>query len=417
MVRKYDLVVYGATGFTGATTSEYIAGLRDKDLRWAVAGRSEAKLAKLKQELIKIDESLENLDVIVADASEPASLDAFLQHTTVVLSTVGPYIKYGTPLVEACIRNKTHYVDITGEYTWIKQLIDKFHVQAQESEVMIVPTCGFDSVPSDLGAFMQVPLVVDYMHKHHKIDTTDVKYSVVDIVGGVSGGTLQTMVEQLSDSSLQPTSHVDKYLLASERGIDKARVPKFYRDTDFPRWQAFFVMSVINEKVVQRSWSLYTQRRQSYGRLFTYHESMSFPWIGAFLVTAMIYCTPVLTLLLKFQFFKRFAKWALPQGGAGPSREQRAKGHFEAHVIAQGETEPYDSPVRVRGIVKGFSDPGYSDTCVMLAEAALSIVKNHDYLPGKQGGILTPASAFGNILIDRLNASGRMSFTAETMTD
>ncbi|ORX62791.1 saccharopine dehydrogenase [Hesseltinella vesiculosa] len=412
MSRKYDLVVYGAAGFTGATTCEYIAELKDKDLSWAIAGRSQAKLNKVKNDLIKIDPALETLDILLADSSQPESLDAFLKDTKVVISTVGPFLKYGTPLVEACIRHNTHYVDITGEYNWMKQLIDRYHTSAQANQTMIVPACGFDSVPSDIGVFM----TVDYLRNHHNLDTANVKFSLVDVVGGVSGGTLQTMTEALADTSITVKQNVDPYLLAQQRGIDKASIPTMYRDRDFPGWQAFFIMAVTNEKVVRRSWSLYAERQQSYGRLFTYKETMSFSWLPAFLITAFVYLTPVAAVLLRFKWFKKIAqKYIVPSGGTGPTREQRAKGRFEAHIIAEAETEPYDAPVRARGIVRGFSDPGYSDTCVMLTQAALSIAKDHDRLPGKQGGILTPASAFGHVLIDRLNASRRMQLEVATL--
>ncbi|KAI8332624.1 saccharopine dehydrogenase [Chlamydoabsidia padenii] len=406
--RKYDLVVYGASGFTGELTCEYIIEQKDKDLKWALAGRSLAKLEKVKERLVKIDESIKDIDLIVADSSNPESLDAFLCDTKVVISTVGPFIHHGTPLVEACLRQKTHYVDITGEYNWIKILIDKYHEQAQNDGVMIVPACGFDSVPSDLGTFM----VTDYLRRQHNLDTADVKLSLVKVQGRPSGGTIQTLVQSLGDKSLSSTANFDPYLLATQKGQDKPYIPWISKDYDFGgKWQSFFIMSVVNEKVVRRSWSLYADRGQTYGKLFKYRESMTMPFIPAFFLTSILLTMmPVVSVLFKFAPIRRLAEKLLPSGGTGPDREQRAKGHFEFQLVATGETEPYDPTVRVRGIVKGFRDPGYGDTCRMVAESALSIVKNHDSLPGKQGGILTPASAFGQVLIDRLTHEGGMVF-------
>ncbi|KAI8096624.1 saccharopine dehydrogenase [Halteromyces radiatus] len=407
--RKYDLVVYGATGFTGELTCEYIIEQKYKDLKWAIAGRSLAKLEKTKQNLIKLDESIKDIDLIIADASNPESLDAFLAQTKVVLSTVGPFIKYGTPLVEACLRQKTHYVDITGEYNWIKSVIEKYHEKAQQENILIIPACGFDSVPSDLGTFM----VVDYLARQHQLHTAEVKTSLVKVKGRPSGGTIQTLIESLSDKSLSSTENLDPYLLSPHKGQDKPYIPWMYKDYDFGgKWQAFFIMSVINEKIVRRSWSLYTDRPgQSYGKLFKYRESMTLPFLPAFLLTSVLLTMmPIATILLKFAPFRRFAQNILPAGGTGPNREERAKGHFQFELIGTGETEPYDPPVRVRGVVKGFSDPGYGDTCRMVAESALSIVYSLDSLPGKQGGVLTPATGLGKVLIDRLTTNGGMVF-------
>ncbi|CAO3625343.1 unnamed protein product [Cunninghamella blakesleeana] len=406
--RKYDIVVYGATGFTGELTCEYLLEIKDKSLKWAMAGRSLSKLEKVRENLSKTDEAAKDLDLIVADASKPETLDAFLKDTTVVLSTVGPFALYGTPLVEACLRQKTHYVDTTGEYNWIYHIINQFHEKAKQENIMIVPTCGFDSVPSDLGTFM----VVDYIKRKHNLSTAEVKGSYVDVVGGASGGTLQTTITSLADKSLTKDQSFDPYLLASERGIAKPYLPSLHKDHDFyKKWQTFFVMSVINEKVVHRSWSLQNERGQGYGRLFKYREYMALSFIKAFLVTSFFFATmPLGPILFKIGWIYRAAQKLLPSAGTGPSLEQRMKGKFELQIVATAETEPYDSPVRARGYVKAFGDPGYRETCRMVAESALCIVRNLDSLPGKEGGILTPATAFGQVLIDRLTATGGMIF-------
>ncbi|KAG0164967.1 hypothetical protein DFQ28_009832 [Apophysomyces sp. BC1034] len=410
--RKYDLVVFGASGFTGALTCEYLVEVGDKTLKWAIAGRSLSKLEKVKESLVKMDESAKELDILIADSSNPESLDSVVRDTRVVISTVGPFIKYGTPLVEACMRQKTHYVDITGEYAWIKQIIDRFHEEAKQNHVLIVPACGFDSVPSDLGTFM----VAQYMKSKHKLHVADVKLSVTDARGGVSGGTIQSALGAMAGRSISLKRSLDPYLLASQKGIDKSSFPMMRRDHDFGRgkWQAFFIMSIVNEKVVRRSWSLAAERGESYGRLFRYKETMSMSFIPAFLLTAaLLTVIPLASILFKIPLFYRLAQKCLPGSGAGPTREQRAKGRFEMQIVANAEAEPYDEPVRVRGTVKGFRDPGYGDTCRMVAESALSIVKSLDQLPGKEGGVLTPATAFGDVLLQRLRKDGGMVFEVQ----
>jgi short subunit dehydrogenase-like uncharacterized protein len=331
-----------------------------------------------------------------------------LSQTRVVISTVGPFIKYGTPLVEACIRQKTHYVDITGEYSWIKRIIDTCDDQAKANQVMIVPTCGFDSVPSDMGVYM----LSEYMHNTHHLDLSTVKMSLTKLVGGYSGGTVQSSIEALTDRYLSTQDQMDPYLLATRRGIDKPSLPTFKRDFDFGnQWQAFFIMSVVNERVVRRSWSIWTDRGKSYGSLFSYKESMTFKFLPALVLTTLLYTVvPLAALMFKVPWIREKAQAALPGSGAGPDAEQRAKGRFTIEFVGTAENEPYDEPVRVRGTVQGFRDPGYGDTCRMVVESALCIVKNLKDLPGKEGGILTPSTAFGNVLLERLTMNQGMVF-------
>lgn len=322
-------------------------------------------------------------------------------------------MKYGTPLVEACIRQGTHYVDITGEFPWIKKMIDQFDEEAKAKKVMIVPTCGFDSVPSDLGVYM----LSEYMHSKHHLDLANVKMSLVKVRGGYSGGTIQSCLDIMVGSGMSAKELANPYLLSTRTGVDKAALPTLKRDHDFAgKWQAFFIMSAVNEKVVRRSWSIWADRGKSYGNTFSYKESMSFKFLPAFILTSFLYTVvPLAALLFKIPFIFEKTKAMLPGSGDGPDAEQRSKGMFEIQFIGTAETEPYDDALRVRGTVKGFRDPGYGDTCRMVAESALSIVKSLNELPGKDGGILTPATAFGNVLLERLTHNGGMVFEVEDM--
>lgn len=351
--------------------------------------------------------------MLIADSTQPESLDSVLTQTRVVISTVGPFAKYGTPLVEACIRQGTHYVDTTGEYNWIKKIIDQFDTAAKEKKVMIVPTCGFDSVPSDLGVFM----ISDYMHKKHHLDVSTVKNSLMNAVGGYSGGTILSLLGVLGDKDLNGKDQLNPYLLSTRQGIDKPRVPTLKRDHDFGnKWQAFFLMAPINEKVVRRSWSIWSDRGEGYGKLFSYKETMALPFFPALVLTTLLYTVvPIFALLFKVPFFAENITKCLAKPGDGPSAEKRAKGNFEFQLVGTAENEPYDEPVRVRGTIRGFRDPGYGDTCRMVAESALSIVKSLNELPGKEGGILTPSTAFGNVLLDRLRHNQGMVFEVEDM--
>lgn len=260
-------------------------------------------------------------------------------------------MKYGTPLVEACIRQKTHYVDTTGEHPWIKRIIDTLDDKAKENKVVIVPTCGFDSVPSDLGVYM----LSEYVHQKHNLDLASVKMSVTKIVGAASGGTIQSSIGVMMDPNTTRQQQMDPYLLATHRGVDKPSLPTMKRDHDFGNtWQSFFVMSAINEKVVRRSWSIWADRGKSYGNLFSYKETSSTSFLKAFLITSFLYTVfPIFGMLLKVPFLREKIINALPGSGDGPSAEARAKGHFDIEFVGTAESEPYDEPVRVRGIVKG----------------------------------------------------------------
>ncbi|CAO3656667.1 unnamed protein product [Mucor hiemalis] len=411
--RKYDIVVFGATGFTGELTCEYLAEIKDDTLSWAIAGRNLGKLEQVRDRLGNLNPSLKDLDLLIADSSQPETLDAVLSQTRVVISTVGPFMKYGTPLVEACIRQGTHYVDITGEFPWIKKIIESCDDEAKAKKVMIVPTCGFDSVPSDLGVYM----LSEHMHTKHGLDLADVKMSLTKVRGGVSGGTIQSSIAIMAESGLSPKELSNPYLLATRTGVDKASLPTLRRDHDFGgKWQAYFMMAAVNEKVVHRSASIWADRGHNYGNLFTYKETMTFPFLPAFLLTSFLYTViPLAALLFKVPFIYEKTKNLLPSSGDGPDAEKRAKGMFDIEIVGTAENEPYDDALRARATVKGFRDPGYGDTCRMVAESALCIVKSLNELPGKEGGILTPATAFGHVLLERLRHNGGMVFEVEDM--
>ncbi|KAG0333121.1 hypothetical protein BG004_000966 [Podila humilis] len=399
--REFDIVVYGATGFTGLRTCQYLARTYPQDVRWAIAGRSVPKLEEVRQKLVAINPSLTTLPILQADAADMASLEAMCAKTKVVITTVGPFLAYGVPLVEAC------------------KIIHKFHEEARQKKVVVVPCCGFDSVPSDIGT----KLVVDFLKKEYNVDTKTVKMSVTKMRGGASGGTLASvcgileskeeggMSEMANQNQLVPQAVSDK--------VPKAKVsmPTVFYDHDFQKWQAYFFMSSTNEKIVKRSHGLELEADGTgYGPQFSYSESMSCP--GLFSATLATVGMGIGGAALGVGPIRRLIqKHVLPAPGTGPSDEAIAKAYFTIQVVGEAEkpenvvgaSDNADhGTIRAMAVVSG-GDPGYSETCRYLVESAMCLVRDEARLRDENkvtGGVLTPATAFGQVLIGRLRDQG-----------
>jgi short subunit dehydrogenase-like uncharacterized protein len=411
MNRDYDIVLFGATGFTGKLVAEYLAHAAPKNLKWAIAGRNRDKLEAVKKELVAMDASLASLPVLVADGHDEASLDALVPKTRVVCTTVGPFAMHGRKLAQSCAKNGTHYCDITGEVPFIRASIDDNHERAKETKARIVHCCGFDSIPFDLGVHM--------LWDRAKKDSPAARLAWAKgfagkTKGSFSGGTVASMLSLMEDAARDPDV---RRLLGNPYGLDpdprRARREKpdspdqrgVRYDRDLGRWTAPFVMSAVNTRVVRRSNALLDC---AYGKDFRYSESMSFPkgtkgLVGASMVTgglgafvAAAAFAPTRELLVKK---------VLPKPGEGPSKEARDAGYFEVHLIA--ETEPNESAKKERysGKVVGTSDPGYGETAKMLGESALCLALDDEKLEPRYG-VLTPASAMGMRLVERLRAAG-----------
>ncbi|KAG0261880.1 hypothetical protein BG011_000577 [Mortierella polycephala] len=364
--REFDLVLYGASGFTGLRTCQYIARTYKQGVRWAIAGRSIPKLEQVREKLVAIDPSLSNLELIKADASNTESLEAMTARTKVVISTVGPFLQYGEPLVAACIKTGTHYIDSTGETPFVYNIIRKYHDEARNKNIILVPQCGFDSVPSELGT----KLVVDFLRKEYNLPTKSAKLTVTKLRGAASGGTFASLMGILDAKEGGISAMVDQNQLvpedvASKVAPAKISMPTFYYDYDFKQWQMYFIMSSSNEKMVKRSHGLAIESDGS-------------------------------------------------DLSAGPSDESIAKGHFTIKVVGESslpENVPGDStqdagPVKAVAVIQG-TEPGYSETCRYLVEGAMCLVQDEDRVRSENkitGGVLTPAFAFGQILVDRLRS-------------
>lgn len=399
MARDLDIVLWGATGYTGRLVADRLAA-EPAGLRWAIAGRDRAKLEQVRSELGRAD-----LPILVGDASDAASLDAIAQRTKVVCSTVGPYAKYGSELVGACARAGTSYCDLTGEPHWIRRMIDAHHDEAKASGARIVHCCGFDSIPSDLGTWMLYRAMRERGHALGRVDAFFGESS-----GRWSGGTMASMLNAIDEARrdrevrktvLDPYGLDPRPRVGGPDGPDPRGV-RFERRLGL--WTAPFMMAAINSRVVRRSNAVLGY---PYGREFRYTEQMSLPRGVKGLVAATGVTAALGGFVAASQVapLRRVIERRLPQPGEGPTPEQRARGHFVVRLLAESE----DGSVKLRGRVEDRRDPGYGSTSVMLSQAALCLAR--DPLTS-EGGVLTPASAMGDALLARLRAAG-MTFLVE----
>ena len=404
--RKFDIVVFGASGFTGRLVVDYMRQQYppSSGLRWAVAGRSREKLASV---LAEIGIATNSLPILIANSDDLQSLDAIAADTRVVLTTVGPYAKYGSPLVDACVRHGTDYCDLAGEVQWMRKMIDRHQRDAEKSGARIVHSCGFDSIPSDIG--------VHYLQKNslelHGAPCRQVSLLVKALRGGASGGTIASLLNALEegkrDRSVARTM-VDPYSLNPEGlrdgpdGRDQTGI-SFNRDLGV--WTMPFVMGAINMRIVRRSNALLDFK---YGKEFSYNEAtitgtgaggwvksaLGTAGLGGFMLASSIEWT-------RQHLVRRF----LPKPGEGPDEHERENGFF--NLILVGTTEAGE---RIQVRVKGDRDPGYGSTSKMLSESAVCLARDHLDV---SGGFWTPASAMGDHLLNRLQANAGLSFELE----
>jgi short subunit dehydrogenase-like uncharacterized protein len=403
--RPFDVIVFGATSFVGQILCRYLLdqfGL-DGELRWAAAGRSQEKLKQLRKSLGK---PAAKLPLLTADAADEASLRELCSQGRVIVSTVGPYALYGEPLVKVCAATGTDYCDLTGEVHWIRRMITRYEDAARTSGARIVHCCGFDSIPSDLGVFF---LQRESLRRFGR-PSERVTMRVRTMRGGFSGGTVASMMAFIKEAAGNPALRkeiANPYSLCPEGYRPATRQPSISGpqfDADFGAWIAPFVMSAVNTRIVQRSNALL---EQAYGQDFTYGEAVLAgkgvkgrlaatgiaAGLGGFMLAAAI--PPSRWVLEKF---------VLPGAGEGPSPEAREKGRFDLrfHGRTAGGQELWVK-------VTGDRDPGYGSTAKMLGQAAacLSLDVGRS---GKPGGFWTPATIFGERLIDRLQAHSGLTF-------
>jgi short subunit dehydrogenase-like uncharacterized protein len=405
--RPLDVALFGATGFTGKLVAKYLAENAPEGTRIGLAGRSEEKLGGVRSEL---PSRASDWPLVVADKSDPASLEKLAEGTRVVVTTAGPYAKGGLGLVEACANAGTHYADLAGEVLFIRDSIDAYDAVARKSGARIVHASGFDSIPSDLG----VLVLREKVREDGAGELEDTTYMVVGLRGSMSGGTLDSLLGQLEEGKGdrdRARISADPYALSPDRSAepdlgDEADLRGVKRDPEIGAWLAPFMMAPINTRVVRRSNAL---QDWDYGRRFRYREVMGFrsgPAAPA-MATAVTAGMGGMMAGLSFGPTRSLLTKVLPSAGEGPSEKMQESGYYkiEIHTRTSGGA-------RYRCTVTGQGDPGYKATSGLIGESGLCLALDGDKLPDR-AGILTPATAMGMPLVERLRAAGGYTFDAE----
>ncbi|PPQ99762.1 hypothetical protein CVT24_009665 [Panaeolus cyanescens] len=430
MSEKVDILVLGATGFTGRLITRYLANHPQKaHFTLALGARTASKLKAVVEEYGLQD----SVKLISVDVTNPQDVENAVKQTKVVINTVGPYWSWGTPVVRACVRNSVHYVDLTGETAWVKQIIREFDFFATKTGSIIVPSCGFDSIPSDISAH----LANKTLRALQLYPGTSTSSQLMK--GGVSGGTLSSMftifekvpIRLLKESSMP-------FSLSPFIGIIRPEFKAIYKLPILGEKTLVggpFVMAPTNKHVVQRTWGLLEygarEKRTKEAELLRYGPDFSY---DEFSQTKTVVSALVLTTALIIGFgalvispIRAILKKVLPQPGEGPSESVMENGFLKLTNITSAASSP---DVQAKTVIRGKGDPGYSLTAVMIAESALCFIlppvseaqnlkpagQNnmvHALPPlARQGGILTPMVAFGDTLIKRLEDTGKFTFSS-----
>lgn len=374
--KEIDIVIYGATGFTGQLVAEYFAeNVNYSMVKWAIAGRNETKLLQLKDKLITLQAHLKDLKIIIADTDDETSLEKMAQSTKIVITTVGPYLLHGEPIVKACVEAGTHCLDLSGEPEYVQHIYKHYNFPAERSGALIINSCGFDSVPADLGTFYTAQLL-------GKDDNKCIQ-TYVTAQGTISGGTLISamgILEKFKEDMLwEPT-----YKFGNQD------TPVIHFNQDIKKWGV--PMPVVDPEIVKRS-----SREQSevYGENFSYAQ-----YVGTsnpFSAGGIVLGAGALIVASKIEPLKnQILRWR--QSGEGPTDSERAQGQFKLYFVGTNSNK------KVLTTVSG-GDPGYTETSKMISEAALTILENYQEFKGK-GGVKTPAGILGNLYLKRLQAKG-----------
>ena len=405
--KEFDVVLMGATGYTGKLVAEYLYNnyKADSNLKWAMAARNREKLEKVRSEVAD-----ESIPIIIADSANEASLIELVNRTKVVCTTVGPYAKYGSLLVEVCVEQGAHYCDLTGEVPWMVEMINLYHDRASSKKLKIVHNCGFDSIPSDMG--------VHFMQQQAKEKTgsyaKSIDMRVKAFAGGLSGGTYASLSEVMADARADKAVYgilTNPYSLnpdGEQYGPDQKDLQAVVFDEVSQSWNYPFVMAGINTKVVRRSNALLDY---PYGKEFRYSESSMTGkgFSNRLKATSAAASLGMLMLAKPGSFIKKIVDKKLPKPGEGPTKKEREEGFYNLRFYTQ-----LNDDSRVVGKVTGDMDPGYGSTSKMLAECAIALAK--DELP-ETYGLITPAVAMGDALLKRLIDNAGLTFTYDINTE
>ncbi|WP_417547966.1 saccharopine dehydrogenase family protein [Marinobacter segnicrescens] len=418
METPFDIVLFGATSFVGKILTRRMAerhgfgdgkdsqGNEGKPVRWAIAGRSKAKLDRLKDEL---GPAAVNLPMLIADAGDADSLNAMCEQTRVVVSTVGPYALHGEPLVRACVETGTDYCDLTGEVQWIRRMIQLYEERAKVTGARIVHCCGFDSIPSDMGVwYLQQEAISRFGQPCQRV-----KMRVKAAKGGLSGGTVASLMNVIKEAASNKALRkelANPFSLCPPDHRSVTRQPSVKAaefDHDLESWVAPFLMAAINTRVVHRSNALLDA---CYGTEFQYDEAMmtgrGLKGRGRALAVAGAMGGFALATAIKPTRWA-LERFVLPEPGEGPDQAAQQKGFYDLRFI--GTTEGGES-LTVK--VTGQGDPGYGSTSRMLAQAAECLA--FDVAEDAVGGFWTPSSLMDGDLLKRLQANAKVTFEVLT---
>ena len=403
--KKYDIVIWGATGFTGRLVAEYFSTHFNKSgLRWALAARNEQKLDAIIKR-IKFNDEIPAK--IIANIQDTDSIDYMTSSTKVIISTVGPYAKYGTTLIKSCIKNNTDYCDLAGESQWIRKMIDEYHEKAEANGTRIIMSCGFDSVPSDLG--------VQLLNKHakdiHGENCSSIKMLVRAIKGSASGGTIASilnLIDEVGNDRSILKKIANPYALnpkGERQGPDKREQQNHLYNKELKVWTGPFIMAAINTRIVRRTNAILDY---PYGKQFSYDEATisGSGLIGYLKAIGSVIGIKIFTILAAVPLLRKiFLDPRIPKQGEGPNKNERESGYFNLIMIGK---LPNNKKLKLR--IKGDRDPGYGSTSKMLSECALCLLNDNIDVPG---GIWTPASALGEKLLKRMQDNAGLSFEFE----
>ncbi|KIY53232.1 hypothetical protein FISHEDRAFT_63417 [Fistulina hepatica ATCC 64428] len=421
MAEVYDIVVLGATGFTGRLITRYLAGhpeYKAQAFTLAIAGRSEDKL----KSLVASESLPDAVGVLAVDVTNSKSLEVVVQQAKVVLTCIGPYWRWGTPVVEACVKYGKQYVDISGEPYWTSEIIDKFHDAAVANGATVVPCCGLDCVPSDVVAFLGNKTLKEAVPNINIAQSC----SSWKMLSGISGGSLATMLTAVTEVPSNTLSLSTKpYALSPVEGLAYQQNRLVYTLPHIKPsiYGSFFIIGGSNRTIVERTWGLHEalegdeRSRLRYGPNFVYEESQRASSRLSAALTSWVMDLAMYAVKLRVVRWL-ISKW-LPQPGEGPSEEALQNGYLDVLniTVSENDTDQSAPSLCAKTVVRSHGD-GYVATAVLASESALCLL-HKEKLPrlGQRGGVLTTMSAFGDILIDRLRASGRMEIESSLLED
>ena len=364
--KKYDIIVYGASGFTGKLICDYLYHHHDsKNLKWAIAGRNKSKLSSISKKY--------NIDLFVANSFDMDSLNLITAETKLIISVVGPYSLYGKKLIESCINNRCHYLDLTGEPDFVHFVEHNYSEKANNNNVILMNCCGFESIPPDIGTYYTIKKLKD---QNAKVKT------FLKTKGKISGGTWASFLN--SFTSKKPI------IKTSNKG---EKVKKIFYVKELKKWALIF--PVIDKHIVRKS-----AKNLNYGKDFSFNEYILFN--SLFKIIGLIISIGFIGFLAKFKFFRNWLTSFIPSGN-GPNKEERRKHWFELKIFAYTKTE------QIITTVSG-GDPGYGETSKFISEMALCIILDYDRLNSNKG-VITPAQCGGDLMIERLiNANIKFNY-------